>query len=258
MEKPSFFQGNQKQLFQIWLGRRVASFYTFLKPNYPSFHLKCPRKCQKPTVLTFFQHFPTFVPLPLLPLGVDPQFDHILPLICILLKLDDAKFGIFNSFFQKLSERNLWEVGSTRENKSKKDQINHKSGKSIILEETSNEKSNNINPAQDNAKAEMYKRKRRRPLIIVAGGSIVKGLKGWLMSRRANVKVFFFSGSTITDIEHFIKPLINKQPIQIILHNGTNDSLRSSPLEVTAAIKATNRDYYVTWNSVRCIRNYLS
>ena len=49
-----------------------------------------------------------------------------------------------------------------------------------------------------------------RPLIIVAGGSIVKGLKGWLMSRRENVKVFSFSGSTITDMEHFIKPLINK------------------------------------------------
>ena len=38
-------------------------------------------------------------------------------------------------------------------------------------------------------------------------------------------------------MEHFIKPLINKQPRQIILHIGTNDLLRSSPLEVTAAIK---------------------
>ena len=76
-----------------------------------------------------------------------------------------------------------------------------------------------------------------RPLIIVAGDSIVKGLKGCLMSRRANVKVFSFSGSTITDMEHFIKPFINKQPRQIILHIRTNDLPRSSPLEVTAAIK---------------------
>ena len=123
-------------------------------------------------------------------------------------------------------------------NKSKKDQTNLKPGKSKILEKTSNEKSNNINPAQDNAKAGNVAREREeRPLIIVAGDSIVEGLKGWLMPRRANVKVFSFSCSTITDMEHFIKPLINKQPRQIILHIGTNDLLRSSPLEVTAAIK---------------------
>ena len=28
--------------------------------------------------------------------------------MCILLKLDYAKFGIFNLFFQKLSKKNLW------------------------------------------------------------------------------------------------------------------------------------------------------
>ena len=63
-----------------------------------------------------------------------------------------------------------------QENKSKKDQINRKPGKSKILEKTSNEKSNNINPAQDNAKAGNVTREReKRPLIIVAGDSIVKG-----------------------------------------------------------------------------------
>ena len=82
----------------------------------------------------------------------------------------------------------------------------------------SNEKSSNINLAQGNVKAENVTREREeRPLIIVAGDSIVKGVKGWLMSRRANVKVFAFFGSTITDMEHFIKPFINKQQRQIIL-----------------------------------------
>ena len=98
-----------------------------------------------------------------------------------------------------------------QENKSKKDQTNRKPGKSKILKKTSNEKSNNIE---------------ERLLIIVAGDSIVKALKGWLMSRRANVNLFYFSGSTFTDMEHFIKPLINKQPRQIILHMGTNDLLK--------------------------------
>ena len=102
----------------------------------------------------------------------------------------------------------------------------------------SNEKSKNINPAKDNAKTENVTREREeRPLIIVAGDVILKTVKGWLMSRSANVKVFSLSGSTITDMEHFIKSLTNKQPRQIILHIGTNDLLRSSRLEITAAIK---------------------
>ena len=85
-----------------------------------------------------------------------------------------------------------------QENKSKKEQTNRKPGKSKVLEKTLNEKSSNINFAQDNVKAENVTREREeRPLIIVAGDSIVKGLKGRLMSRRANVKVFSFSGSTI-------------------------------------------------------------
>ena len=33
--------------------------------------------------------------------------------MCILLKLNYAKFGVSNLFFQKLSKKNLWGVGST-------------------------------------------------------------------------------------------------------------------------------------------------
>ena len=125
-----------------------------------------------------------------------------------------------------------------QENKSKKNQINRNPGE--ILEKTSNEKSSNINLAQDNVEAENVTREREeRPLIIVAGDSIVKGLKGWLMSRRANVESIFFLWFYYYrhGTNYFIKPLINKQPRQIILHIATNDLLRSSPLEVTAAIK---------------------
>ena len=76
-------------------------------------------------------------------------------------------------------------------NKPKKDQINRKPHESKILEKTSIEKSKSINPAQDNAKTENVSREREeKPLLIVAGDSIVEGLRGWLMSRRANVKYF--------------------------------------------------------------------
>ena len=60
---------------------------------------------KKPKILTFFQHFPKFATLPLLNFGVNPKFDHT-PM-CILLKLNYAKFGVSNLFFQKLSKKNL-------------------------------------------------------------------------------------------------------------------------------------------------------
>ena len=63
----------------------------------------------------------------------------------------------------------------------------------------------------------------RKKRIIIAGDSIVKDIKGWLMSRQKSVKVYSFSGADIEDMEHFLQPLINKKPDQIILHIGTND-----------------------------------
>ena len=43
------------------------------------------------------------------------------------------------------------------------------------------------------------------------------------MSRQKSVKVYSFSGADTADMEHFLQPLINKKPDQIILHIGTND-----------------------------------
>ena len=63
----------------------------------------------------------------------------------------------------------------------------------------------------------------RKKGIIIASDYIVKDIKGWLMSRQKSVKVYTFSGVDTGDMEHFLQPLINKKPDQIILHIGTND-----------------------------------
>ena len=63
-------------------------------PNYLSFHLKCPRKCQKSVILKFFQHFPKFVALPISNFGMNHKFHHSAR--CILSKLDYAKFNVSN------------------------------------------------------------------------------------------------------------------------------------------------------------------
>ena len=43
------------------------------------------------------------------------------------------------------------------------------------------------------------------------------------MSRQMSVNAYSFSGVDTEDMEHFLQPLINKKPDQIILYIGTND-----------------------------------
>ena len=77
-------------------------FLHVLDLNSPSSYVKCPRKCQKTyNFLTLSQM--KFTPLHLLNFGMNPKLDHI-P-VCILLKLDNAKFGVSSLFFLKLSKK---------------------------------------------------------------------------------------------------------------------------------------------------------
>ena len=52
---------------------------------------------------------------------------------------------------------------------------------------------------------------------MIAGDSIVKGQKGWLMSREQMVKVHSFSGAKTDDMDFFLKPLLNREPDHLIL-----------------------------------------
>ena len=68
-----------------------------------------------------------------------------------------------------------------------------------------------------------------KPRILVAGDSMVRDLKGWLMSRNKSVKVHSFSGATTEDMESYLIPLINKKPDHILLHVGTNNLATDTP-----------------------------
>ena len=109
LKKLSFFQGNQGELFQFCTGRIEAHLLHILDPNYPSFYLKCLRKCQKTYNLTFFKQFPKFAPLPLLNFGVDLKFDHIR--LCVYYQSYAMQSLVFLTYcFQTLSKKNffLW------------------------------------------------------------------------------------------------------------------------------------------------------
>ena len=66
----------------------------------------------------------------------------------------------------------------------------------------------------------------RQKKVIIAEDSVLKHLQGHKMSRNSRVKVSSFPGCTTEDMHDFIKPLLRKNPDEIILHVGTN-SLRS-------------------------------
>ena len=62
---------------------------------------------------------------------------------------------------------------------------------------------------------------------------MVKNIKGWLMSRKKHVRVYSFPGATTDEMESFVKPLIARQPDEIIVHIRTNDLSRTSAGQVT-------------------------
>ena len=82
------------------------------------------------------------------------------------------------------------------------------------------------------------------PVIMIAGDSIVKGQKGWLMSKENMIKVHLFSGATTNDMGFFLKPLLNREPDHLILHTGTNDLRGQNPEDIAERIRLSAEQIY--------------
>ena len=67
----------------------------------------------------------------------------------------------------------------------------------------------------------------RQKKVIIAGDSTLKYLQSHKMSKNSQVKIATFPGCTTQDMKDHIKPLLRRNPDEIIIHVGTN-SLRSS------------------------------
>ena len=59
--------------------------------------------------------------------------------------------------------------------------------------------------------------------IFIVGDSLIRNLNGWTMSTRKAVKIHSFSGSTVQELDLFIKPILARKPHHVILLIGTND-----------------------------------
>ncbi|CAB3979107.1 Scavenger receptor cysteine-rich type 1 M130 [Paramuricea clavata] len=74
-------------------------------------------------------------------------------------------------------------------------------------------------------------------VTVVAEDSIVQNLQGWRLSNTDNhVVVKSFSGANITDMADYLKPILRKEPNEVILHVGTNDLKHLSAKRVAEGI----------------------
>ena len=60
---------------------------------------------------------------------------------------------------------------------------------------------------------------------VIVGDSIINGVIEKRINKKGRpVKVRNFPGATVADMEHYLIPIIQKKPSNIILHVGTNDA----------------------------------
>ena len=82
--------------------------------------------------------------------------------------------------------------------------------------------------AEEHMKTKPEKPKKSVKQVMVVGDSIIKNLKGWMMSRKHDVKIHSFSGADTNEMEYFLKPLLERGPSHVVLHVGTNDLAQGS------------------------------
>ena len=80
---------------------------------------------------------------------------------------------------------------------------------------------------------------------VIVGDSIINGVIEERINKKDRpVKVRKFPGATVADMEHYLMPIIQKKPSNIILHVGTNDAknlpsrtVLDNPLKLKALVK---------------------
>ena len=60
---------------------------------------------------------------------------------------------------------------------------------------------------------------------VIVGDSIINGVNEERINKKNRpVKVRIFPGATVADMDHYLIPIIQKKPSNIILHVETNDA----------------------------------
>ena len=67
---------------------------------------------------------------------------------------------------------------------------------------------------------------------LIAGDSMLKGIDERRMSSKRAIKDRKFPGTTISDMYHYLIPLLEKKPDHVILHVSTNDVVNYEGMEI--------------------------
>ena len=93
-------------------------------------------------------------------------------------------------------------------------------------------------PGEEIQQSKKERREPKKPLVLIAGDSMLREIKGWLMPRTNKVKVHSFPSATTSDMFDYLKPLLKKNPDHTIFSIGPNehedDNL--SPRDITNSI----------------------
>ena len=78
----------------------------------------------------------------------------------------------------------------------------------------------------------------KKPVVVIAGDSLIKNVQGWRVSKGMKVKtvVKAFPGASVEDMLDYVKPTIKYHPEEIILRVGTNDLKPSDSRKVAERI----------------------
>ena len=64
----------------------------------------------------------------------------------------------------------------------------------------------------------------KKGTTLIVGDSMLAGLREAKLSRSKRIKVCYFPGGETEDLQHHLIPYLKKEPDNIIIHIGTNDS----------------------------------
>ena len=137
----------------------------------------------------------------------------------------------------KKSHQAQIKVKSNNGNKAISSEVSQQKGQGQQHKQPSSQQQQQHSQKQQQLPVSQQQENKKKTVIMIAGDSIVKGQKGWLMSREKMVKVHSFSGATTDDMDFFLKPLLNREPDHLILHIGTNDQRGQNLEEIAKRIR---------------------
>ena len=83
----------------------------------------------------------------------------------------------------------------------------------------------------------------KKGATLIVGDSMFAGIEEKRISGNRSVKVRIFPGATTHDMSDYLKPLLKKNPNNIILHAGTNNSVNKTSKNILIEILSLKKLY---------------